>query len=316
MASDHRQKLKEKFKDIKYFSATTDIWSRSNRSFIAVSVHYFDCSLGKCTEPLLKTDFIACEHFSGRHTHDRVAEKLSAIFDRFGIKEKVYFVTTDGAGEYVAAFKYFGDNYESIHLHDENDISITSASDTTATLAEPNSVVDDATTREPTTVTTTASLHVGADKEEMMMDTDFDTDSFMNVMYKGDPPRNAKELENDSFVLHDLNEILGLTAHNGPILGKINRIECSAHKMDKLASIDATKAMDDDSDYATICTRIFGKLNGIWALKESRLSSEIFKQITGKSIIGPHRFRWLKWFQAVSFNLRKKIGFRVLYFFF
>lgn len=280
--------MKEKFKDVKYFSATTDIWTRSNRSFIAVSVHYFDCSLDERAEPVLKTNFIACEHFSGRHTHDRVAEKLGAIFDRFEIKEKVYFVTTDGAGEYVAAFKYFGDNYESIHLPDENDISITSASNTTATLAESNSVVDDATAHE----STTAGQSMQDDKEQMM-DTDFDTDSLMDVMYKGDLPKNAKEIENDSFVLHDLNGILDLVTQNCSILGKINRIDCSAH---------------DNSDYATICTSIFGKLYEIWAPKDSRLSSEIFKQLTGKSIIGPHRIRWLKLFEAVSFNRRKKIS--------
>lgn len=79
----------------------------------------------------MKTDFIACGNFSGRHTHIKVAEKLAGIFDRYGIKEKVHFVTTDGAGEYTAAFKYYGDNYDSICFRDEHtsndDASVTDA---------------------------------------------------------------------------------------------------------------------------------------------------------------------------------------------
>lgn len=59
---------------------------------------------------------------------------------------------------------------------------------------------------------------------------------------------------------------------------------------------------NDDAEYAAIYTSVFNKLNNIWALKDSRLSAEIFKRITGKSVIGPHRIRWLKFFEAVSLD--------------
>lgn len=119
MAENHREYLRETSENIPFFCATTDIWSKSNNSFIAVSVHYYD---PKTLQPVSK--FIACEPFPGRHTHDRVADKLNGIFDRLGILNKVYFVTTDGAGEYTAAFKKFGENYKSMnffteHQHDE-----------------------------------------------------------------------------------------------------------------------------------------------------------------------------------------------------
>lgn len=275
-ANDHRQILKEKFKKIKYFSSSTDIWSRSNRSFIAVSVHYFDSTSDKCAEPVLKTDFIACAYFSGRHTHDRVAEKLSAIFERFGIKEKVFFATTDGAGEYVAAFKYFGDDYQSIYLNDENDVDISVAG---------NSSV--ANSHSPAT----------SCQEDSIVQNDFEDDSSENFIYKGD---SSTSLDMDSFVIHDLDSIFG-TESDGRILGKMNRIDCSAHKIDKLASIDADK-VDDGSDYAKIHSHVFGKLHQIWSLKDSRISAEIFKQLTGKCIIGPHRIRWIKLYEAVRFN--------------
>ena len=111
--------MKEKFKNVQFFSATTDIWSRGIRSFIAVTVHYFQNNNNSEVE----TSFIACEHFEGRHTHDKVAEKLRRIFERYGILEKVFLVTTDGGTNYTAAFKYFGENYESMkHLAGDEDV--------------------------------------------------------------------------------------------------------------------------------------------------------------------------------------------------
>lgn len=111
MAEKQREFFRESFKKVKFSSATTDVWSKSNKSFIAVTVHYSE-------ELKLKSKFIACEYFPGHHTSDKVANKLKSIFERFGILEKVFFTTTDGAGEYTAAFRYYGDNYRSIRLQE------------------------------------------------------------------------------------------------------------------------------------------------------------------------------------------------------
>lgn len=318
MAANQRQILKEKFKKIKYFTATTDIWSRSNRSFIAVSVHYFDTS----AEPVLKSEFIACEHFSGRHTHDRVAEKLCAIFKRFEIDEKVHFVTTDGAGEYTAAFKFFGDNYESIYLRDEDGIDLLIADSNVTSSSVPMDVVVAVTSDAASANVSVASTSKSApgldqfqnlschslknESHAMPTDSSFDADSFL---YKGDPPKNDNEIDKDSFVIRDMDmdDILNSIVQRR-VLGKMNRVDCSAHKVDKLGSIDAVNAMNDDSDYAAIYTSVFNKLNSIWALKDSRISAEIFKRITGKSVIGPHRIRWMKEFVAVSLNLRRNLS--------
>lgn len=86
--------MKAKYRNVEYMSATSDVWERSNRSYIAVSVHYFDDNL------VLHTEFIACERFMGHHTNDKVAEKLRSIFDRFEIVDKVFSITTDGTGEF------------------------------------------------------------------------------------------------------------------------------------------------------------------------------------------------------------------------
>lgn len=108
IAQELRDRLTEKYKSVDFISATSDIWSKSNQSYIAVSVHYFE------EDDTLSTDFIACKSFEGAHTNDRIAEKLSTIFDRFGILHKVAFITTDGDSKYVAALKYYGDHYETM----------------------------------------------------------------------------------------------------------------------------------------------------------------------------------------------------------
>lgn len=109
------QKLRDKyvkdlisqFRPILYFSATCDIWSRNNRSYIGVNVHFIDESTG-----VLKTVLIACERFHGSHDHEAVTEKLKDIFKRYGISKKAVAITTDNAGEFKCAFKRFGTNYE------------------------------------------------------------------------------------------------------------------------------------------------------------------------------------------------------------
>lgn len=96
-------------KSIKFISATSDVWSRSNRSYIAVSVHYIVPENGK-----IETKFIACERFLGSHNNEAMAQKLNSIFNKYGIAEKVKFITTDGAGEYKCAMARFGNNYQSM----------------------------------------------------------------------------------------------------------------------------------------------------------------------------------------------------------
>lgn len=326
LASDHRKKLIKKYKGIKYFASTTDVWTRSNRSFIAVSLHYFVDS----AEPELKSDFIACEHFTGRHTHDKVAEKLYAIFERFEIRDKVKFVTTDGAGEYTAAFKVFADNYESIYLHDDDDddengihlngddgnvllksTTVSGTGDSMAIMAPqpgPSNASLSSTSAAPVTTPVTQSdlssacqnrNYQSAEEQEEEMNSDVDVISPMNVVYAGGRDHNKND--KDSFVLHDLDEILR-ASHNPRILGKMNRIDCSAHKADKLASIDAATALNDDPDYAAVHKSVFDKVHKIWSIKESRINAEHFKKITGKNIFGPHRIRWLKMHEAVSSN--------------
>lgn len=244
----------------------------------------------------------------GRHTHDRVAAKILANFERFGIEDKVKFVTTDGAGEYVAAFRYFGDDYESMFMYDDDDdvdsvcVANANANANDAATDFQQAGPSSASAPPPAPVTAVAAATVSisnakssTEAEAMAMnDEDYDVHAYINN--HDQQTSNSSKKNNDSFTVHDSESEF----RDPRILGKMNRVDCSAHKADKLASIDAVTAVDDDVEYRAIHNRVFDKLHKIWGLKPSRVSAEIFQKITGKSLIGPHNIRWLKMHEAVS----------------
>lgn len=259
-----------------------------------MSLHYFETDTFE-----LQTKFIACEPFPGNHTHDRVAKKLHGIFDRFDIVNRVFFVTTDGAGEYTAAFKYFGDNYRTIHLmnaSDENfdwmDRSGVGGDDDGAGTSGNGSGLD------PNSTKIAANSHSSDSDCD-----DEDPDLFVRVHY-GDSDTDGnvdsayrnleQESESELFRLHEQS----FSPH--PLLANMNRIDCSAHKLDKLGKIDVELAAGQDNVYDIYHKRVFDKLNAIWNLKDSRLKAEIFTRITDKKVTGPHRIRWFKTCEAVN----------------
>lgn len=269
MATAQRESMKKTFENVQFMSASSDIWSRCNKSFIAVSVHYYEGNK-------LTSKFIACEHFMGRHTHDRVAEKLNGIFKRFGILEKVFFVTTDGAGEYTAAFRRFGDNYRSIFIEEPSVFSPVVPN------SNHGSGSDELNLNEQT-------VNVDADEDQSECDEPC-SDSEEENYYRDDS--TSPDTYNDPFHIEDLPDV--------DVLGGMNRIDCSSHKLDKVGSKDALKANENDEHYKDLYNRVFQKIGDIWKLKESRLNSEIFSRITGRKLVGPHRIRWCKLVEAVS----------------
>lgn len=61
----------------------------------------------------MQSRFIACQHFPGSHTGEEIAKRLKSILQSYGILEKVHFITTDSASNYVAAMKQNGNNFRS-----------------------------------------------------------------------------------------------------------------------------------------------------------------------------------------------------------
>ena len=96
------KELKKKIDIQDYVSATADIWSVNNKSFMGVTVHWIDAGTlirGKAA--------IACKRFRGRHTYSAVATELEEIFSRYGLNNKVTECVTDNGSNFVKAFKEF-----------------------------------------------------------------------------------------------------------------------------------------------------------------------------------------------------------------
>lgn len=249
---------------MEYFSATTDIWTRSNKSFIAVSVHYYDDNLN------LKSAFISCESFEGRHTKERVGEKLKEIFNQYGILDKVFYLTTDGAGEFVFALKSYGDDNRSHQfLNEPNYIDWVSKEQ------NPESKIN-------TSADTNVEL-MPENAEQHTVDSDSDEfveheDDFIRISYDENPS------EDESIIIHNICS----DDDREPLLGKMNRIACSSHRLEKIGRIDSNNATNDP-DYKEIHDHVFKVLYKIWDQKDSRINAEFFFTTTGKRLIGPHR---------------------------
>ncbi|CAN0286628.1 unnamed protein product [Scytosiphon promiscuus] len=72
---------------------TTDIWtSNSGVPFMAVTAHFIREGSKKLTKTTL-----SCGEFTGSHTSERLAEKITGVMERFGIAETAVSLTTDTA---------------------------------------------------------------------------------------------------------------------------------------------------------------------------------------------------------------------------
>lgn len=326
LAKEHREYLIEKFKAIEYFSATSDIWTRSNQSFIAVSVHYIDPRI----DETVRTQYIACELFQGTHTNDRVAAKLSGILSRFGILQKVFFITTDGDSKYVAAFKFYGDNYRNMTSYlygDDEWLGDANASDAILNLndADANDTgLNDADSNESDNdedlnLFTRIDLE---DEEADNSDSESDCDETIDAR-EGSSRQTTTTVErtgmefrvktfpsaaaagNDDQAASNSNQSpIGLRFNR--VLQNINRIACSSHALDKVGSKDARKAKKN-AKYKSIYNKVMNKLKQLWKLKRKRKEAEIFKRITDRKLIGPHRIRWLSKYDIVSISIHESI---------
>jgi hypothetical protein len=96
------KELKKKIDAQDYVSATADIWSANNKSFMGETIHWIDAGTLKRQKAA-----IACKRFRGRHTYNTVATELEDIFSRYGLNNKVTACVTDNGSNFVKAFKEF-----------------------------------------------------------------------------------------------------------------------------------------------------------------------------------------------------------------
>lgn len=96
-------KIRETLSSIPWVCTTADIWSGGRRSFMGVTAHWIDEDNKRISVAL------ACKHFKGEHTHDRIASMLQGIHEEFGLTcSKVVATVTDNGRNFVKAFEVFG----------------------------------------------------------------------------------------------------------------------------------------------------------------------------------------------------------------
>lgn len=265
MRESHVDNLKAQFSSISYLSATCDIWSRDNRSYIGVNIHYIDESTGE-----LNTVVIACERFHGCHDHIAVANKLKAILARYGISKKVVAITTDNAGEFKCALRRFGTNYtEFENISKERDDDWIWFSDSMA-----GSAIED-------------------DAFEYIRICDLiDKSGIISSM------DNFIESTDGDFVIHDV--LLPTNTDDADDDPLPSQIKCSPHSLNLVGKTDSFNALLDEK-YSDIYGRVFTKLNVIWATStSSRQNSELLEKYLGRKLLRPHRIRWNSIYAAVS----------------
>lgn len=88
-----------------YICTTADVLTSKGRSFLGLTMHYFDESLEK------KSLMLAFRRLRGRHTHEALAEKILEIHREFNLKRsKITHIVTDGGSNFCKAFRRFGES--------------------------------------------------------------------------------------------------------------------------------------------------------------------------------------------------------------
>lgn len=97
--------LKTKIAEAKYVCTTADIWTNKSRSFLGVTIHFFDNNLER------KSYLLAFRRIMGRHTHSALGEILLGVHKEFDIKRKIItHVVTDGGSNFKKAFIIYGED--------------------------------------------------------------------------------------------------------------------------------------------------------------------------------------------------------------
>lgn len=125
--------------------------------------------------------------------------------------------------------------------------------------------------------------------------------------------RRAEQLNNNDdngLILHNLDGLqetiqLNIEAdaeliNNAPAFLPI-RIACAAHTLNLVGKTDSFNALVD-FEYSELYFDVMKKLNAIWnASTSSRKNCELVERILKRRILKPHRIRWNRIYDAVSF---------------
>lgn len=101
--NEMKAKLKLELSQQSQVCLTTDIWTHSARSYLGVSVHYYDKIWNH------KSYIIAFRYLKERHTYDYLARNLTDILQEFELSvDRISHIVTDGGSNFCKAFKIYG----------------------------------------------------------------------------------------------------------------------------------------------------------------------------------------------------------------
>lgn len=97
--------MRNELKEQEHVCLTADVWSHRTRSYLGVSVHYYDSAWNR------KSYILAFKHLTQRHTFDYLARRLCEIMNDYGLTvAQVRHIITDGGSNFCKAFREFGAN--------------------------------------------------------------------------------------------------------------------------------------------------------------------------------------------------------------
>ena len=99
---DRKSQLKKVLQLATHVGTTADCWTNRRKSYIAVTVHWFDDKLHR------KSACLGIRRIRGTHSYDVIAKSIESIHVEFGITDKVTATTTDNGSNFVKAFEVFG----------------------------------------------------------------------------------------------------------------------------------------------------------------------------------------------------------------
>ena len=91
--------MKAELGDVDFVSTTADIWTKNNKSFMGVTVHWINSTLQRNKAAL------ACKRIRGRHTYDVIGAEIEEIHSSYGLHSKVVATVADNASNFAKAFR-------------------------------------------------------------------------------------------------------------------------------------------------------------------------------------------------------------------
>ena len=111
---EQRDNLKTQLKAASWVCTTADCWSSRRKSFLGITVHWYNSDLER------KSACLAVRRVIGKCDYEVIARLLESVYEEFEITSKVSATVTDNGSNFLKAFRLFGT---------QDDVAVTSTSE-------------------------------------------------------------------------------------------------------------------------------------------------------------------------------------------